>query len=82
MENQCRHEIVRSQEAVTAVLVIVGSAVVIGRIARSGIVRIHQWHMTLAAFHRFSRVALVVPVAGGLVVVLILQLDPAVACVA
>jgi len=67
---------------VTAVLVIVGSAVVVGGIARGGIGRTHQRHMALAAFHRFSRVALVVPVAGGLVVVLILQLDPAVACVA
>src|SRR5262249_60697859 len=58
-------------------LVVRGAAIVVRGIARRRVGRIDQRHVALTAFNRYPRIALFVPVAGGPVVVLILQLDPA-----
>src|ERR1043166_2284713 len=59
-----------------AVFAVVRIAIVIALIPCGGIARIDQRHVALAAFDGFARVALVVPMARGPIVVLVLQLDP------
>ena len=71
------HHVVGGEKAMAAVLAVARIAIIVGRISGCRIVRIHQRHVALAALHRAGRVALVIPVAGLPVVVLILELHPA-----
>src|SRR6266568_4266494 len=73
---QRRHEAVCCKEAMAAVFVIIGGAVVVAGVARSRVVGVGQRHVAFATFDRGARVAFVVPVAGSPVVILVLQLYP------
>lgn len=76
LEHRGNH-LVCAQEAMAPMFAVAGIAIVVGGVAGRRIVRIHKRHVAFAAFDGPLRVAFLVPVAGGPVVVLILQLDPA-----
>ena len=67
-----RNKTIRGEEAVTAVFVIVGGAIVVGGIASSGIMRFIEGHVAFTAFDGGAWIAFVIPMAGGPVVILVL----------